>query len=217
MRISKSVVYALVVFFMVNLVVFFMVSSVAHAQGLTQFGMWEESAQRAKSPEWTTQVYREKQRPVSKKKVNTFVPPQLVEFESDDEVGTIVIVTSSRRLYLIKGNNTALEYVIAVGREGFAWTGEQKISRIVSWPTWTPPPAMRKRMPHLPEFMDGGPNNPLGAIAVYLGDTQYRIHGTNDPKSIGKAESSGCFRMHNENALNLAAQVKIGTLVRVIE
>jgi len=103
-----------------------------------------------------------------------------------------------------------------VGRQGFAWTGKEKVARITDWPDWYPPAEMRQRRPELPQRMLGGVHNPLGAKAIYLGNTLYRIHGTNDPKSIGKAESSGCFRMMNENVLHLASLVKVGTEVTIV-
>ena len=110
----------------------------------------------------------------------------------------------------------AFAYPIGVGREGFSWTGSEKVSNITDWPDWYPPAEMRKRKPELPERMLGGLNNPLGAKAIYLGNTLYRIHGTNDPKSIGRAESSGCFRMLNAHVLHLASLVQVGTPVTVV-
>jgi len=130
--------------------------------------------------------------------------------------GSIVIDTSRRKLYYVTGPTSALAYPIGVGRDGFSWTGTQKVSRIADWPDWYPPAEMRKRKPELPEKMLGGLNNPLGAKAIYLGSTLYRIHGTNDPKSIGRAESSGCFRMLNQHVLHLASLVSVGTQVSVV-
>ena len=130
--------------------------------------------------------------------------------------GSIVIDTSARRLYYVRNAMSAYVYPIGVGRDGFSWTGKEKVSRIADWPDWYPPTDMRQRKPELPERMLGGLRNPLGAKAIYLGNTLYRIHGTNDPKSIGKAESSGCFRMMNEHVLHLASIVSIGTEVTVV-
>ena len=131
--------------------------------------------------------------------------------------GSIVIDTSRRKLYYVTGMTSAYAYPIGVGREGFSWTGAEKASRVADWPDWYPPAEMRKRKPELPEKMLGGVNNPLGAKAIYLGNTLYRIHGTNDPKSIGKAESSGCFRMLNQHVLHLASLVQVGASVTVVQ
>ena len=127
-----------------------------------------------------------------------------------------MIDTGARKLYFVTGPTTAFAYPIGVGRDGFSWTGTEKVSRIQDWPDWYPPADMRQRKPELPEKMLGGIRNPLGVKAIYLGNTLYRIHGTNDPKSIGKAESSGCFRMLNQNVLHLAALVQVGAQVTVV-
>lgn len=129
--------------------------------------------------------------------------------------GTIVIDTSARRLYLMQSQNSALVYPISVGRVGFTWTGTQNISRVASWPEWNPPPEMRARQPGLPVKMTGGVRNPLGAKALYLGNSLYRIHGTNSAQSIGQANSSGCFRMTNAHVVDLAGRVGVGTTVVV--
>jgi lipoprotein-anchoring transpeptidase ErfK/SrfK len=142
--------------------------------------------------------------------------PSRVAFSGGYTPGSIVIDTSRRKLYYVTGPTSALAYPIGVGRDGFSWTGTQKVSRIADWPDWYPPAEMRKRKPELPEKMLGGLNNPLGAKAIYLGSTLYRIHGTNDPKSIGRAESSGCFRMLNQHVLHLASLVSVGTQVSVV-
>lgn len=128
----------------------------------------------------------------------------------------IVIDTRSRALYYVLGGGRAYRYPIAVGREGFSWTGTQSVSRIASWPDWRPPAEMRQRDPRLPELMTGGLNNPLGAKAIYLGSTLYRIHGTNNPRSIGSASSSGCFRMTNGHVEHLASLINVGTRVTVL-
>jgi lipoprotein-anchoring transpeptidase ErfK/SrfK len=146
----------------------------------------------------------------------TPMPPQRVSFRSNYSPGTIVIDTAGRQLMLVQDGGTALRYPISVGRIGFSWTGEERISRIAAWPDWHPPAEMRKRDPRLPEKMTGGIRNPLGAKALYLGNTLYRIHGTNDAKSIGQASSSGCFRMLNGHVLDLARRVNVGTKVVVV-
>jgi len=138
---------------------------------------------------------------------------QEVFFRTNDAPGTIVIDTQGRFLYLVQGNNRALRYGIGVGREGFQWSGLQKISRKQEWPDWRPPPEMIERQPYLPRFMAGGPGNPLGARAMYLGGTVYRIHGTNQPQTIGHAVSSGCFRLVNADVIDLYSQVPVGTKV----
>ncbi|MGE0698809.1 MAG: L,D-transpeptidase [Hyphomicrobiaceae bacterium] len=144
------------------------------------------------------------------------IPPQRIEFWGRYAPGTIIIDTAGRQLLLTEGGGSALRYPISVGREGFSWTGEEKISRIAEWPDWHPPAEMRERDPRLPEKMTGGLKNPLGAKALYLGNTLYRIHGTNDAKSIGRASSSGCFRMLNGHVIDLAERVAVGTKVVVV-
>ena len=140
---------------------------------------------------------------------------QLVFFRTSEPPGTIVVTTSQRFLYVVQGNNRALRYGIGVGREGFQWAGQQRISRKAEWPDWTPPPEMIARQPYLPRFMAGGPGNPMGARALYLGGTVYRIHGTNQPQTIGHAVSSGCFRLVNKDVINLYERVPVGTRVVV--
>jgi lipoprotein-anchoring transpeptidase ErfK/SrfK len=129
--------------------------------------------------------------------------------------GTIVIKTSERRLYLMQGNGQAISYAIGVGRAGFAWSGVKRITAKKEWPSWTPPAQMLKRRPDLPRHMVGGINNPLGARALYLGSSLYRIHGSNEPETIGQAVSSGCFRMTNEDVADLYNRVRVGTTVVV--
>jgi lipoprotein-anchoring transpeptidase ErfK/SrfK len=144
------------------------------------------------------------------------VAPGRIAFPSSYAVGSIVIDHKGRQLFLVESPAEALRYPISVGREGFSWTGTEKISKTVNWPDWRPPEEMRMRDPRLPEHMSGGLNNPLGAKALYLGNTLYRIHGTNDPKSIGRAASSGCFRMLNGHVIDLARRISIGTAVTVV-
>ena len=138
---------------------------------------------------------------------------QLVFFRSTEAPGTLVISTADRFLYLVLGNNRALRYGIGVGRDGFQWSGLVKISRKAEWPDWTPPPEMIARQPYLPRFMAGGPGNPMGARAMYLGSTVYRIHGTNQPETIGEAVSSGCFRLANGDVIDLYSRVDVGAKV----
>jgi|CXWK01.1.fsa_nt_gi lipoprotein-anchoring transpeptidase ErfK/SrfK len=144
------------------------------------------------------------------------VAPPTVTFPNSYGAGTIVIDTAGRKLYYVLSSSSAYKYPIAVGREGFTWSGKQKISREVAWPDWTPPKEMLERKPELPEFMSGGIRNPLGAKALYLGNTLYRIHGTNDSKSIGTASSSGCIRMTNGHVTHLASIAGVGTTVHVL-
>jgi lipoprotein-anchoring transpeptidase ErfK/SrfK len=129
--------------------------------------------------------------------------------------GTILINTSERRLYLVTGNGQALRYGIGVGRDGFRWSGTHRITAKKEWPAWTPPSQMLARRPDLPRHMPGGVDNPLGARAMYLGSTLYRIHGSNEPETIGQAVSSGCFRMTNEDVVDLYSRVSVGATVIV--
>jgi lipoprotein-anchoring transpeptidase ErfK/SrfK len=148
-------------------------------------------------------------------RVATAYQKQLVFFRTTEPPGTIVVHTSQRFLYLVQGNNRALRYGIGVGRDGFQWAGLLKISRKAEWPDWTPPAEMIARQPYLPRWMAGGPGNPLGARALYLGTTIYRIHGTNQPQTIGHAVSSGCFRLVNNDVVDLYDRVPVGTKVVV--
>jgi lipoprotein-anchoring transpeptidase ErfK/SrfK len=148
------------------------------------------------------------------------LPPNLrrqeVAFATKEPAGTIVVDTSNTYLYYILGGGRAVRYGVRVGRDGFTWTGVQKISRKAEWPDWYPPTEMIERQPYLPRFMAGGPGNPLGARAMYLGSTVYRIHGTNQPSTIGKFVSSGCIGMLNEDVSDLFDRVKVGTRVVVL-
>jgi lipoprotein-anchoring transpeptidase ErfK/SrfK len=139
----------------------------------------------------------------------------VVSYTGNQKPGTIVISTSQRRLYLVLGNGQALSYAIGVGREGYAWSGVTHVSSKREWPDWTPPSQMLQRRPDLPRHMAGGIENPLGARAMYLGSTLYRIHGSNEPDSIGTAVSSGCIRLTNEDVIDLYSRVKVGTTVVV--
>jgi lipoprotein-anchoring transpeptidase ErfK/SrfK len=140
---------------------------------------------------------------------------QMVYYRTTEAPGTIIISTTERHLYLVQGNDRALRYGIGVGRDGFQWQGLLSITRKAEWPDWTPPPEMIVRQPYLPRFMAGGPGNPLGARAMYLGTTVYRIHGTNRPDTIGTAISSGCFRLVNADVADLYDRVPVGTKVIV--
>jgi lipoprotein-anchoring transpeptidase ErfK/SrfK len=139
----------------------------------------------------------------------------MVSYPGGERPGTIVISTSQRRLYYIVGNGRAISYGIGVGRDGFAWSGVKNVSAKREWPGWTPPKAMLRRRPDLPRYMPGGPDNPLGARALYLGSSLYRIHGSNEPHTIGQAVSSGCFRMTNADVIDLYNRVRVGAKVIV--
>ncbi|MFH1346040.1 MAG: L,D-transpeptidase [Pseudomonadota bacterium] len=140
---------------------------------------------------------------------------QTVNFSGQYAPGTIYISTAERRLYLVTGNGQAIAYGIGVGRDGFRWSGTHRITAKKEWPSWTPPAQMLRRRPDLPRHMVGGPDNPLGARAMYLGSTLYRIHGSNEPETIGQAVSSGCFRMTNDDVKDLYSRVSVGTPVIV--
>lgn len=142
--------------------------------------------------------------------------PKVVAYDGPEKPGTIVIDTNSRYLYLVEEGGEARRYGVGVGKPGFEWAGEHTITRKAEWPDWTPPPEMLQRRPELPRHMAGGPSNPLGARAMYLGSTLYRIHGSNEPWSIGHAVSSGCIRMRNEDVMDLYNRVGVGTKVIVL-
>lgn len=142
--------------------------------------------------------------------------PQVVRYSTKHKPGTIIIDSGNKFLYLVMADGKARRYGVGVGRPGFQWYGSHRISRKAKWPSWTPPASMRKRQPWLPAHMKGGPDNPMGARALYLGDTLYRIHGSNEPWSIGMEISSGCIRMRNEDVIDLYERVKVGAKVVVI-
>jgi lipoprotein-anchoring transpeptidase ErfK/SrfK len=148
------------------------------------------------------------------------IPRQIVNYDGRYGTNTIIVDTSERRLYYTLGNGKAIRYGVGVGREGFTWSGTNRITRKAEWPGWTPPPQMIRREARagrkLPPYMPGGPDNPLGARALYIGSTLYRIHGTNQPWTIGQAMSSGCIRMANEDIIHLYDQVNVGTRVVVL-
>ena len=141
---------------------------------------------------------------------------QVVDYVNHEAPGTVVVDTGNTFLYLVLNGKQAMRYGIGVGREGFTWSGEQTVARKTEWPDWRPPAEMVLRQPYLPRFMAGGPGNPLGARAMYLGETEYRIHGTNKPDTIGKRVSSGCIRLTNEDVADLYERVKIGAKVIVL-
>ena len=154
------------------------------------------------------------QRPV--KELPSNLRRQLVAYVTAEPAGTIIIDTPHTFLYLVLGNGKALRYSVGVGREGFTWSGTERISRMKEWPDWLPPKEMIARQPYLPRFMAGGETNPLGARAMYLGNTEYRIHGTNQPSTIGTFVSSGCIRLTNEDVEDLYSRVSVGTRVVVL-
>ena len=154
------------------------------------------------------------QRPV--KELPSNLRRQLVAYVTAEPAGTIVIDTPHTFLYLVVGDGKALRYSVGVGREGFTWSGTERISRMKEWPDWLPPKEMIARQPYLPRFMAGGETNPLGARAMYLGNTEYRIHGTNQPSTIGTFVSSGCIRLTNEDVEDLYSRVSVGTRVVVL-
>jgi lipoprotein-anchoring transpeptidase ErfK/SrfK len=145
------------------------------------------------------------------------VPRQVVIWRHGEYgKGTVVVSTTERRLYYVLGNGQAIEYGVGIGRQGFTWSGTKTVSRKREWPDWRPPSQMLKRRPDLPKHMEGGMENPLGARAIYLGSSEYRIHGSNEPETIGTAVSSGCIRMTNRDVVDLYDRVKVGTKVVVL-
>jgi lipoprotein-anchoring transpeptidase ErfK/SrfK len=148
------------------------------------------------------------------------LPPQFrrttIDYPSKEPAGTIVVDTAHTYLYLVLGNGKAMRYGIGVGRQGFTWSGVEKVAKMAEWPDWHPPEEMIERQPYLPRFMAGGEGNPLGARALYLGQTLYRIHGTNQPSTIGTFVSSGCIRLTNDDIADLYGRVKVGTRVMVL-
>ena len=141
---------------------------------------------------------------------------QVVSYQGNEAAGTVIVDTAHTYLYLILGGGKAMRYGIGVGRDGFTWSGTQTITKKAEWPDWTPPPEMIARQPYLPRWVGGGPGNPLGARAMYLGGTDYRIHGTNDPTTIGKHVSSGCIRLANDDVIDLYSRINVGAKVIVL-
>jgi lipoprotein-anchoring transpeptidase ErfK/SrfK len=144
------------------------------------------------------------------------IPREVVSWNGPEAPGAIVVSTQERRLYFVMGDGKALRYGVGVGRPGFEWSGAKTVTNKREWPDWTPPPEMLRRRPDLPRHMAGGPENPLGARAMYLGSSLYRIHGSNEPDTIGQAVSSGCIRMTNDDVTDLYTRVKVGTTVTVM-
>lgn len=193
----------------------------ASAQGLSQYGLWGEPPPRAGKPSYlgAEPALMKPSAALSSGGGRPYISPkapQTVSFQNGFQPGSIVIDTAGRKLYYTLSNSSAYAYPIAVGKQGFTWTGVERVSRIEDWPDWIPPKEMHQRKRGLPLRMTGGVKNPLGAKAIYLGNTLYRIHGTNDSDSIGSASSSGCFRMHNAHVVHLAEHVNAGTTVYVM-
>lgn len=141
----------------------------------------------------------------------------VVPFETKEKPGTVIVFTKERKLYLVLAPGQAMRYGVGVGRDGFTWHGIHTVTNKREWPDWRPPPEMIKRQPYLPRHMKGGPGNPLGARAMYIGSTIYRIHGTHDPDSVGEADSSGCIRLTNPDIIDLYERVKVGAKVIVVQ
>ncbi len=148
--------------------------------------------------------------------INPVYLPTSVPYHGSEPAGTIIIDTGNRFLYLVQDGGWAIRYGVGVGRPGFEWSGVHSVTRKAEWPDWRPPAEMREREPWLPDYVPGGPANPLGARALYLGSTLYRIHGSNEPWTIGQAVSSGCIRMRNEDVIDLYGRVSVGTRVIVL-
>ncbi len=155
-------------------------------------------------------------RPVQGQPQQSSIPREIVAYSGPGAPGNVIISTKERRLYYVMPGGQAVKYGVGVGRPGFEWSGTKTVTNKKEWPSWTPPSQMIKRRPDLPHFMKGGPENPLGARAMYLGSSLYRIHGSNEPETIGQAVSSGCIRMTNEDVTDLFERVKVGTRVTVM-
>ncbi len=154
--------------------------------------------------------------PAGRDEMSPHLRRQIVSYPTREAPGTIIVDTPNTYLYYVLGNNRAMRYGIGVGRDGFRWSGTQRVARKAEWPDWRPPAEMVARQPYLPRFMAGGPSNPLGARALYLGNSIYRIHGTNAPSTIGGRVSSGCIRMLNEDVKDLYERVSLGAKVVVL-
>ena len=162
-----------------------------------------------------TNTWEEPSAVVTRSKKGSPIKREIVAYSGKYKPGTIVVETSERRLYYVLPDGKAVKYGVGVGRDGFRWSGTHRITRKAEWPGWTPPAAMRKRVPDLPAYMPGGPENPLGARALYIGSTLYRLHGTSEPWTIGQAVSSGCIRLTNEDVIDLYDRVSVGATVVV--
>jgi lipoprotein-anchoring transpeptidase ErfK/SrfK len=173
-----------------------------------------QSEQYYRQPQSQTRHYYRSE-PTSRVQISP-IPRQVVDFKEAHEPGTIVVKTAERRLYLVLEDGKAMRYGVGVGRKGFTWTGTHSITLKREWPDWRPPTAMLRRRPDLPRYMRGGIANPLGARAMYIGDTEFRIHGSNEPWSIGTAVSSGCIRLTNADVIDLYKRVQVGAKVVVL-
>jgi lipoprotein-anchoring transpeptidase ErfK/SrfK len=189
------------------------VLSCGPAQAEPLFAFFPPSTQTLIAPQYETI-------PANQDETNDKLDPrfrrQMVAYSTNEAPGTVVIDTSHTVLYLVLSNGQAIRYGIGVGREGFTWSGVKTIARKAEWPDWYPPQEMVARQPYLPRFTAGGPGNPLGARAMYLGSSEYRIHGTNDPSTIGKQVSSGCIRLTNDDVTDLYERVHVGAKVIVL-
>ena len=186
-------------------------TTIASANPFFLFGQPMQAAPRVQAP-----VERAAPATEESAEVPAHLRRQIVDYRTNEPAGTIIVDTPNTYLYLVLGNGRAMRYGIGVGRQGFTWSGVQHITRRAEWPDWTPPAEMLARQPYLPRYMAGGPGNPMGARALYLGNTIYRIHGTNAPHTIGQRVSSGCIRMLNEDVTDLYSRVNIGTRVVVL-
>jgi lipoprotein-anchoring transpeptidase ErfK/SrfK len=167
-------------------------------------------------PQYAPQAQPRDAVPATDEQMPAALRRQVVAYSGHEAAGTVIIDTPHTYLYLVLGSGQAMRYGIGVGRDGFTWSGTQTITKKAEWPDWTPPPEMIARQPYLPRWVGGGPGNPLGARAMYLGNTDYRIHGTNDPTTIGKHVSSGCIRLANSDVMDLYSRVGVGTKVIVL-
>jgi lipoprotein-anchoring transpeptidase ErfK/SrfK len=183
-------------------------------QGEQLFDFPNASAQRQIGPQYASTVKQND--PNAGVEFDLRLQRQIVNYAGHETPGTIIIDTPNTFLYYVLGNGKAIRYGIGVGREGFTWSGVKSIARKAEWPDWYPPQEMIARQPYLPRMTAGGPGNPLGARAMYLGGTEYRIHGTNDPTTIGKQVSSGCIRLTNDDVINLYNRVQVGAKVIVL-
>jgi lipoprotein-anchoring transpeptidase ErfK/SrfK len=184
------------------------------AAGRSIFDLFDPPSRRHFNTERQTNVFS----PQSNRKVrlDRKFMRQVVSIDSDEPAGTIIVMTHKKFLYLVLGDGKALRYGIGTARDGFEWSGTHRVTAKREWPGWTPPAEMKKRKPELPDYMPGGIDNPLGARALYIGSTLYRIHGTNEPWTIGQDVSSGCIRMINDDVVDLYERVKIGAKVIVL-
>jgi len=187
--------------------------AIALSVGLTISSALPATASRIYNPD--TNKWEEPSVVVARNHRGSPIKRQVVDYKTNLRPGSIVVETSERRLYFVLPGGKAVKYGIGVGRDGFRWSGTHRVTRKAEWPGWTPPPAMRKRVPDLPAYMPGGLDNPLGARAMYIGSTLYRLHGTSEPWTIGQAVSSGCIRLTNDDVIDLYNRVNVGATVVV--